>query len=367
MSVPVARRNLLAEKGRFAISASGVAVAVLLILIVVALYRGWSQAGEVFEQLPGQLWVVQQGTSDPFHSISLLEPHDLQAVSEVPGVAATVPVLQRQMNIDVGEGEAAARLMALDIDPVLIPAEERARFLPPPGAIVIEEVFSRKSGLHEGDQITVNGVSLTVAPVQPRGNDVIAQFAFVNFNDARKIFGVSDVVSYGMVVLADGVEAGAVQQEIATAHPGLKVYTREGFADSIRQQVNDTFLPVILILVIIGFIVGTAVVGLTIYTATIERTSEFGVMKATGASALFVYRIVLSQSAILTGAGFALGVLASLVTADLAERAVPEFATEFRMSDTAWVLAAAAFMGLFASLVPVRRINSIDPAAVFRA
>ena len=43
--VPLARRNLLAEKGRFAMSAIGVAFAVLLILIVVSLYRGWSGTG----------------------------------------------------------------------------------------------------------------------------------------------------------------------------------------------------------------------------------------------------------------------------------------------------------------------------------
>ena len=35
--VPVARRNLFADKGRFAMSVGGVAFAVLLILIVVSL------------------------------------------------------------------------------------------------------------------------------------------------------------------------------------------------------------------------------------------------------------------------------------------------------------------------------------------
>ncbi len=43
--VPLARRNLLAEKGRLAMSVGGVAFAVLLILIVVSLYRGWSDVG----------------------------------------------------------------------------------------------------------------------------------------------------------------------------------------------------------------------------------------------------------------------------------------------------------------------------------
>jgi hypothetical protein len=52
--VPVARKNLFAEKGRFAMSVGGVAFAVLLILIVVSLYRGWSSTGSIYVRLPGR-------------------------------------------------------------------------------------------------------------------------------------------------------------------------------------------------------------------------------------------------------------------------------------------------------------------------
>ena len=367
MVVPVARRNLFAEKGRFVISASGVAFEVLLILIVVALYRGWSRTGEVFEQLPGQLWVVQQGTSDPFHSVSLLEPDELKEAAATPGVQAVVPVLSRQMNLDVAGQEEAARLMALDIDPSQLPSDLRERFFPDQGQAIIEEILSRKTGLNAGDTLTINGISLTVAEVRPRGGDVLSQFVFLNFADAQRIFGVADVVNYGMVMLADDTGVVQVQQSIETKDSRLQVYTADEFATSVRKEIDDSFVPIIMILVFIGFIVGSAVVGLTIYTATIERASEFGVMKATGASSAFLYRIVLSQSALLTVAGFGLGVLGAFVTANLAQRAVPEFATQFRAADIAAVLAAAGAMGVVASLVPVRRINGIDPATVFRA
>jgi len=82
--VPVARRNLFAEKGRFAISVAGVAFAVLLILIVLALYRGFNRTGQTFRDLPGELWVVQRGTSDPFHSVSLIERAQLDPLAATP-------------------------------------------------------------------------------------------------------------------------------------------------------------------------------------------------------------------------------------------------------------------------------------------
>ena len=82
---------------------------------------------------------------------------------------------------------------------------------------------------------------------------------------------------------------------------------------------------------------------------------------------MFLYRIVLSQSAIVTGAGFLVGLAGAMATARLAESAVPEFATDFQTRDVGLVFLAAAAMALIASFMPVRRINNIDPAIVFRA
>lgn len=365
--VPVARRNLLTEKGRFAISVAGVAFAVLLILTVLALYRGWSRSGETFEKLPGQLWVAQKGTSDPFHSLSLVEEDELAAISSLEGVEAVVPVLSRQMTFDAGGSEQTVRLMALGY-PAAEPVsdEMRQKYLPERGKIIIESVLSRKTGLHEGDTARFGEVTLEVARVGPRTSEVLSPFAFVNFEDARRIFGVADVVSYGMVVVAGG-EASAVAAAIEEADPRLQVFTAREFARLVRKEIDESFIPVIAILVAIGFVVGAAVVGLTIYTATIERSREFGVMKAVGGSPGFLYRIVLSQSAIVTAGGFVVGLGGAVLLTRLAAEAVPEFATDFQARDIGFVLAAALAMALIASLVPVRRINSIDPAVVFRA
>jgi hypothetical protein len=60
-------------------SVAGVAFAVLLILIIVSLYRGWSGASELFSELPGDLWVAQAGTTDPFRAASHLPADRLGA------------------------------------------------------------------------------------------------------------------------------------------------------------------------------------------------------------------------------------------------------------------------------------------------
>ena len=365
--VPIARRNLLSERGRFSISVAGVAFAVLLILIVLALYRGFSHAGETFQALPGDLWIVQEGTTDPFHSSSLIQQRDLEGLDRVEGVAAVVPVLSRQMGLEADGNEVSARLLALDVpEGVSVSDAVRARYLPPEGTLVLDETLIRKTGLDDGDVIELNGQTLKVEQSGERG-EAFSPFAFLSFQDAQRVFAVEGIVNYGMVVLEPDAERADVKDGLAAAAPGLRVFTTEEFATAVRKEIDESFLPIITVLLAIGFVVGAAVVGLTIYTATIERSREFGVMKAVGGSPGFLYRIVLSQSAMLTGAGFIVGLGAALLVAWLAAQAVPDFATDFEPLDILAVLAAAGAMAVVASFVPVNRINRIDPASVFRA
>jgi putative ABC transport system permease protein len=366
--VPVARRNLFAEKGRFAVSVAGVAFAVLLILIVLALYRGFSRSGQTFRDLPGDLWVVQQGTTDPFHSISLLASERIASVRETPGVAAAIPVLSRQMEFEASGGKPSARFMALNV-PASMPLSDeiRANYVPPPARIVIDRTLSRKTGLDVGDTVVIGGEQLVVERVRPAGGESMQQFVFMQFGDAERAFGVHDVVNYVMVIASPGADPNQVAAGISGRDPHVSVFTAGGFANSIRKEIDESFLPILAILLGIGFVVGAAVVGLTIYTATIERSREFGVMKAVGGSPAFLYRIVLTQSAMLTAAGFVVGLGAALGVAWLAAELVPEFATDFQPADILGVLAAAVLMAILASFVPVRRINGIDPAMVFKA
>ncbi len=368
MSVPVARRNLFAEKGRFAISVAGVAFAVLLILIVLALYRGFSRSGQTFRELPGQLWVVQQGTTDPFHSMSLVGRSELSDVQGVDGVAAVVPVLSRTMEFTVDRTTESGRLIALDVDAALaLPDETKRRFLPSEGTIVIDETLSRITGMGTGDSARFNQTSLVVNHVEPASAEAFAPFIFLNYGDAKIIFGRDDLVSYGMIIVTPDAKPAEVADAIEAANPELRVFTSSEFATSIRKEIDESFLPIITVLLVIGFVVGAAVVGLTIYTATIERSREFGVMKAVGGSAGFLYRIVLSQSSMLTAAGFVVGLVAAWSVAQLVRELVPDFVTIFRAQDVIAVFGGTVLMALVASFVPVRRINSIDPAIVFKA
>lgn len=365
--VPVARRNLFAEKGRFAMSVGGVAFAVLLILIVVSLYRGWSGTGSVYTKLPGEVWIAQAGTADPFHSTSLLPAGRGAGLARVPGVATVLPVFARHLAFPVaGGGRADAYALAIAAPRGLRLPTEASRYFPAPGHVVIDRVLASEAGLRPGGRLDVLGRRLVVDRLLTGGNAIV-QFAFFNPVDGEALLGEPGRVSYYLLATTAGADLAAVGRAAAAVVPGSEAHTSAEFAKAFSKLVSSGFLSVVGVLVGIGFVVGGAVIALTTYTATVEKAGDFGVLKAVGASNSFVYRIVVWQSLLVGLAGSLLGIAASALAADLITRWVPEFVTDLRIVDALGVFGAAVLMSIAASFVPVQRLNRIDPAMVFRA
>jgi putative ABC transport system permease protein len=364
--VPVARRNLLAEKTRLLMSIGGVAFAVLLILLVASLYRGWSEAGGLFEELPGDVWLAQAGTNDPLRTTSFLPAGRLGTLAALPGVRTVVPVYARRIALQPRDAELNVYSLALAVPSRGAWPPAARRFLPRPGAIVVDGVFAGKAGVAVGDRVDVLGRALIVERIEPGGNPIF-EIAFMNGKDARALLALDGYVSFFLIAVDPDADPDTVARAATTAVPGSEAHTAADFANATRDLVSQGFLPVVGALVGIGFAIGGAVIALTIYTATIERARDFGVLKAIGADDGFLYRIVVQQSLGVGAAGAALGIVASGLAASLIQRRVPEFVTDLQPLDAAGVFVIALVVSAVAALVPVRRISRIDPAMVFRA
>jgi putative ABC transport system permease protein len=364
--VPVARRNLLAERTRLLVSVGGVACAVLLVLVVASLYRGWSEAGGIFAELPGDVWLAQRGTADPLRTSSFLPADRLDDVAAVPGVRAVVPVFARRIALRRGDREVNVYFLSLAVDsPGSWPAATR-RFLPHRGAVVLSRVFADEVGVSAGERLDVLGRRLLVERVEPGGNPLF-EIAFVHAADARMLLALDRFVSFVLVVAEPGADLDEVGRLAVAAVPGSEARTAEDFADATRDLVQQGFLPVVGALMGIGLVIGGAVIALTIYTATVEKAGDFGVLKAIGADDGFVYGIVVRQSLAVGVTGAVLGVLASSLVPTLIRRRVPEFVTDLRPVDVAAVFAVALVVAAASAVVPALRISRIDPAEVFRA
>lgn len=369
--VPLARRYLLTDKPRLGISAGGVAFAVLLIVLIVALYRGiYDQAGRLATQAPSELWVRQAGSVDPAHGASVLQAPVLDRLHQVPGVAAAQPLLARSMQVGPSPNEGGSVLvMALPEGPLQDPAAQAfgVPALPARGEIVLSDPVSGDVGAGTGDAVFIGTTPFEVTGVSGLIDSAFTATVVVNAADAADLFVSPGAFSFALVAVEAGADMEQVKAEIEARLPGVTAATRDEFADLNRREVQEGFLPVVAVLAGVAFVVGLAVIALTIYTSTVERIRDYGVLKAVGASSRQLFWMVGRQSLAVALLGYVLGAALALGAGRLLSEAVAEFATLYRWQDLLAVLGAALVMSALAAVVPVRRVAHVDPAAVFRA
>ena len=366
----IALKNLFQEKTRLFISIGGVAFSVLLILILQGLYQGWqNRMGEYIRNLPADLWVGQEGSRDMSHSVSILAEADKEKIENIDGVVGVATFSGRQMKLNINGKEAVAFVVGYDTasgfgGPLRV---IEGKPVPVQGEIIIDRVFAKNKTIKIGDQLPIGSEDFKVVGVSEGGNLVLYQYSFITKEDAENLFKLKGVTNYFLVKVADKNKQGEIASQIEKEIAGSKVYTRAEFVDNNTEIIRETFLPIIFVLVLIGFAVGIAVIGLTIFTSTIEKSREYGVLKAIGVKNGQLYLIVLEQALVSGAIGYVFGLIIALVLNSFVGEIVPEFITFFRMIDLAWIFAAAIFMSIIAAFIPIRRIASINPAEAFKA
>lgn len=100
--------------------------------------------------------------------------------------------------------------------------------------------------------------------------------------------------------------------------------------------------------------------------AVVQRTREFGICIAVGATAADVLQLVLGRAARLLFGGLALGLLASVALTRTMERLLYGVAPLDRQTFAVVSLLLIA-VGCMASYIPARRASRIDPAMALRS
>jgi putative ABC transport system permease protein len=148
--------------------------------------------------------------------------------------------------------------------------------------------------------------------------------------------------------------------------PGAEALLKEELIVNDQKLFARFFSAPLQLMTVIAFLVGTLVVGLVIYTATVERQREYGVLKALGARNSVLYRVVAMQALIAAGAGSVLGVGLAFGIAQLIMSWYPQFLVVLESSAIALALLVGLGMALLAALFPVRVVAGLAPADVFR-
>lgn len=374
--VDLGSRMLLHDRTRFAITVSGVAFAVCLVLAQVGLFNGlMDNAAMTIRKADADLWITSRNTANVDFPQTYPESR-VDRVRSIPGVARAENLIVTYLNLALPSGaqESTIAYALKDFKAWNLPWEMKE------GAIedlrrgrnlVMDDKAQRRFGpFRTGEYREVLETRLKIVG-QSTGalSFTTTPISFLDYDLAQALQPdlLRGKTTYTLVKLAPGADAAAVRAEIRRRLPYNDVHTRESWAaKSERYWIVNTGLGMNSYLtVFLGCLVALVVVAQTLYTSTMEHLKEFGTVKAIGGSNLDIYAILARQAAVAAAVGFALGVSMAFALVPLAAKAdlklimPPAFIAATAMGTLALCLGAA--------MLSFRKVAGIDPGLVFRS
>lgn len=365
----LALRNLFQSKTRLLISAGGVALALTLILALDAIFTGAErQLTAYIDNSKADVWVAQSGVRN-LHMVSSWMPSSVtDEVKDVAGVEAVTPIMYLTGAVETGDERNLAYVMGLPEDATMGKPWRvvRGESIPEPGEAVIDSGVAGRTSLKLGDEVKVLGQKLEITGLSGGTATITNSVAFISMDDFERVRGDGRVVSFVLVKAEPGESPERVADRIEADTDGVTAQSRAEFAEQERRLVRDMAGDVLAIMNLAGFMIGLAVVALTVYTATLARRPEYGVLKALGARNGYLYGSVLAQALYSVALGFALGLTFTLLLA----AAVPALASNLMLQVSGASLLKVGIVSLviagLAAVVPIKQISGLDPATVFR-
>ncbi len=366
MSVPLARRQLVARRGRSLAASGGVAAALLLVLALNAIFAGVQQRITAFlDQTQADVIVAQQGVTSIHMSQSALAPDTAERARAIPGVAMAHGILLISASVERGGTRAVTYLIGTDGQKTLLPLT--AGRPPGSGEIVLDRASLQTLGVNLGSTVEALEAPLRVSGEISGTASIVSAVALLRRGDLARAARISaDSLSYVLVRAQPGVEPATLARRIERALPGVTATTRARFAASERRVTGDMSTDLVSGMVLVGFIVGICVAGLVAYTATLQQLRDFTVLRALGLDLSRSLLLLLRQIVAIVLGGFLLALALVYILAAAVPRMMPAVTLDVRAADIGSALLAAILVALVAAALPLIRVARVDPASAFR-
>ena len=362
--VPVGRRSLFVERRRTFLGIAGVATALLLVLVIDGVFAGAMQrVTRYIDTSDADVFVAQNGVRNMHMASSALPLAAVDDVRAVDGVRWADAILYESGALAAGDARELSYVIGYRPGGAGGPSELVGGSQPDSGGIVLDDRAAQSLGVVVGDEVEALGRAWTVSGLTTGMANIANSVAYVRFDDFAATRRVSGMASFILV----GVEGDARQVPAAIGDAtGLEAVTSTEFAAEERRVVQDMAADLMAIMAIAAFLIGLVVVGLTLYTVTLSRLREIGVLKAIGASGRRLTADVVGQASWIVGAALVVAVPLAWVLAWAAGSVTDNVTLAIETSSLARVAAGAAVLAVVGGLVPLLKVARVDPASVFR-
>lgn len=365
----LAWRNLSQSRTQFFLGVGGVALALVLMLALDALLAGSEEDLVAYiEQSGADIFVAQEGVKNMHMSASAITLRDMRLAEHHPDVISASPILYTTSVINTDKGDVLSYIIGFDPDeplggPQLVVEGnlEVAR-----DEVIIDEAVARSQDVALGDTVEIMGETFTVVGITRGLTNIVNSVAFVHLWDFQAL-RPGEAISYALLEVAPDANIPQVAAAINTRNDNVLALPVPDFSQEERQIIQDMSVEILNIMNLSGFLIGLAVTGLTLYTSTLRKRQEYGILKAIGAKNRHLYLVVAVQTSSSLMLGFAAAITIVFLLGLVIPYIVPGMGMTLTQTGITRVVLASLVIGVLAALLPAWYIAQLDPARVFRS
>lgn len=335
---------------QFVIAVIGAGLVFAMTLLLAGMAAGFSvEVHETVRGMGAQSWVLAAGSVGRVAALAPISEAAVSKVAQLPGVKQAEPVVVVPQ---------AALVVGRPAQSVILVGYRPGQQLGSPGKSVTghavtgngQAVVDARLGVDIGHAFTVSGHAFrVVGTVTDRTLLGGIPDAYVTLTDAQ------DVVFGGRPLIGGVLTSGGLRSPL----PGYALFSNSqverASVDQLAAAVSSINNSRVFMWVIAAIIVAALV-----YVTALERTRDFAVLKAVGASTSLLFAGLVAQAVVVA-------LSAAVIAAALSNFMGGIFAQPVDIPASAFVVLplSALLVGVLASLAALRRAAAVDPAAAF--
>ena len=381
----LAAKNLMRRHMRTGLTVAGVAIAIAVLFSLLSFNAGYErQLGGELNSLGIHMLAVPKGC--PYEAASLiihggvipkyLSYADLEQVRKIDGIEVASPMLLHQFFKD--DKPHIVYGINIEEQKALKPwwkVEGRYFQDGETGVMIVGRSLADKENLKVGQVLDFGPgkVPTTIVGILERTGNQDDEFHFLPLSDAQRIFGKQGLITTIAIKVEDLSNISAISKELEEI-PDIQVVTMTQVMGTIMNLVSSAQALLFSVIIIALFISAVGIIN-TLIMSVNERTREFGMMKAVGASGWDISRLIVVETLIITLAGCAVGLAVALGGSKLVEsfvRGVIPYSPggDLISVDPLLILVCIGFalvIGLLCAVYPAVRCGRLTPMEAMRS
>ncbi|MGF7049530.1 putative ABC transport system permease protein [Paenibacillus sp. DS2015] len=360
----LALREMRHSKARYMLIMVIMLLVSFLVLFVTGLAQGLAYANiSAVKNMPTNHYVVQDDADQTFRRSQLNEA-ELQEVRSVVGDQNATPLSIQTSTITANDTDVKADVtfFAVDMQGLLAPniVQGEAITNEKNGSVIVDRKLEQ-SGITIGSTIVdqATGMSWNVAGYVEDSSYSHTPVVYMNTGDWQAMKqGVSgteeSVKSASFNVFAMNATSDQIAN-ISDKVANIEVITQKEAISSIPGYKEEQ--GSLLMMTVFLFVIAAFVLAVFFYVITIQKTSQFGILKAMGTKMSYLAWSVVGQVTVLSVASLCISLLLTLGM----NRALPE-SMPFQLDTSTIVITSSLFiaMSLMGSLISVAKVAKID-------